>query len=83
MTITNDKFEIGPFSQNKNYRVIPELDGYKFQKDVEISGNIQMIEFTARKLSTLRIEIVDLNGNPIPDGLIFLSSTSRKNYVKM
>jgi len=42
-----------------------------------------MIEFTARKLSTLRIEIIDLNGNPIPDGLIFLSSTSRKNYVKM
>ena len=43
------------------------------------------MELFARKLSTLKIEIVDKTEarNPIPGVLIFLSSTSRKNYVKM
>lgn len=48
-----------------------------------MEDNIMNLNFYPRKLSTLEIKLRDNYGNPIKGVLIFLSSTSRKNYVKI
>ena len=71
-TLKDGSYIIGPLYTEFKYNVHALKDGYKISKVDEKSNN-----FTAEKLSFLRVKIVDINNKPLPSVFISLSSANK------
>lgn len=57
--------------------------GYKFFQTIEHTGQNKIkVTVAAQKLSSLEITVVDNQGSPVSGALVFISSTSKKNFLK-
>jgi len=84
MDVKNARFRAGPFADFYKYDIQAEKSGYKFEPEVTLGGhNLYKVVFRAHKLSHLEIFMKDEEGKPVPGALIFISSTSKKNFLKI
>lgn len=70
-TDKNGEYLIGPIFGEYKYDLNAVKDGYK------IISIIDSNDFTAEKLSLLRVKIIDTNKNPVPSVFISLSSSNK------
>lgn len=80
----NNKFKVGPLVDSFTYQIVATKENYKFHQNIEKGQENSMnVVLTAQRLSSLKIKIKDENGVAIPNVLIFISSTSKKNLIRM
>lgn len=82
--IQKPEFRVGPYPDFHHYKISAEKSGYRFDPEISEQGyNVYSVLFNAQKLSHLEIKIVDNKDKPISGALIFISSTSKKNFLKI
>ncbi len=75
---------MGPLVDSFTYKIVANKEDYKFHQNIEQGlENSMNVHLIAQKLSSLRVKVKDENGQPIPNVLIFISSTSKKNVIRM
>lgn len=80
----NNKFKVGPLVDSFTYQIVANKEDYKFHQNIEQGlENSMNVVLTAQRLSSLRIKVKDENGGAISNVLIFISSTSKKNLIRM
>ena len=80
----NNNFKVGPLIDSFTYQIVASKEDYKFHQNIEKGlENSMNVVLTAQRLSSLRIKVKDENGVAIPNVLIFISSTSKKNLIRM
>ena len=68
----NGSYKIGPLYTDYSYQIKALRDGYKIVQDAKNTNN-----FSAEKLSFLRVKIVDTNNKPLSSVFLSLSSADR------
>jgi len=77
-------FKLGPYLDTHKYDIRAEKEGYKLDPTFKQEGyNLVRVTFNAQKLSHLKINVVDEQKKPVPGALLFVSSMSKKNQIKI
>lgn len=72
ISLEDGSYKIGPLYAEYNYDIKAFRDGYKIVPDPK-----NVSDFTAEKLSFLRVKILDTNNNPLSGVFLSLSSADR------